>query len=150
MNAGAWPGIVTHAANEVYNELGSGHTETVYESAMEVELGIKDLGPVRRQVPCPIYYKGYVVGTGFIDMLIDNILVVEMKAVNRLSNKEQQQVRKYMTSTGLDHGLLINFGNELEVEEVFLTKELNGEERLTEAGVAQYEGQVPKPESRSI
>ena len=109
---------VRNAATEVFWELGTGHTETVYESALEVELGLKDISSVRRQVPCPISYKGHVVGAGFIDILVDNILVVEIKTIAKLTFKEEAQVRKYLLGTGLEAGLLINFGQFVEILEV--------------------------------
>lgn len=109
---------VKEAASEVYFELESGHTEIVYEAALEVELGIKNISPIRRQVPCPIYYKETVVGNGIIDMLIGYDLIVEIKAVAKLAAKDKTQVMKYLQNTGLKRGLLINFGPELEIWDV--------------------------------
>lgn len=107
--------IVKRAAEEVYRELGPGHSEAVYESALDVELMIGEVKlDHRRQVPCSMMYKGYCVGNGFIDILVGNTLVVEIKTVAKLSNKDEQQVYKYLVATGLDEGLLINFGSELE------------------------------------
>lgn len=105
------------AAETVFGEMGTGHTEVIYEAALEVELGIK-FGPVRRQVPCPISYKEVVIGTGVIDILVDKGLIVEIKAVNKLSFRDETQVKKYLNSSGLDRGVLINFGPELEIWEV--------------------------------
>lgn len=109
---------VTWAANQVYIELGSGHTEAVYEAALEIELEQIYSNPIRRQVPVPIYYSGRVVGTGFIDILIEFYAVIEVKTISKLSWKEEQQVRKYMSGVGLEQGVLINFGQNLEIVEV--------------------------------
>lgn len=97
------------AAQEVFKELGSGHTEVVYEAALEIELIERGYNSIRRQVPCPIYYKGYLVGTGFIDILVENFLVVEIKSINKITNKDHTQLRKYLLGTGMSNGLLLNF-----------------------------------------
>lgn len=109
---------VKAAAEEVHGVLGNGHTENVYEAALEVELGIQGIGNIRRQVPCPVNYKGSFVGNGIIDVLIYNLFIVEIKAVAKLSPKDEAQVKKYLQSYNLDKGLLINFGPELEIWEV--------------------------------
>lgn len=115
---------VRQAARSVYDELGVGHNEAVYEAALEVELsyGLWNIGPVRRQVTCPISYKGFSIGSGLIDILVDEILVVEVKAVSKLSVKDESQVRKYLVGTGLEKGLLINFGPELEIVDVAMKR----------------------------
>lgn len=100
--------IIKQAAEEVFNELGSGHSEAVYEAAMVVELGLKHI-PVRTQVPCPIYYKHtYLVGMGIIDILVYNRFVLELKAVAKTTSKDVQQVLKYL-DYGYKYGFLINF-----------------------------------------
>ena len=101
---------VQDAAKEVFQELGSGHPEVVYETALELELRLRDtVGPILRQVPCPIRYKGHTVGVGFIDMLLDDVVVVELKAVAKLSGRDETQVVKYLAGVRLNTGLLINF-----------------------------------------
>lgn len=113
---------IKDAAQEVFEGLGNGHSEAVYESAMGVELALRNIGPIiTRQVPCPIIYKGITVGVGYIDIHIHNIMLLELKAVTKLTNKDEQQVRKYLTGTGLKFGLLINFGTaseEVDIVEV--------------------------------
>lgn len=111
---------VKQAAHTVYDELGTGHTESIYEAALEVELsyGLWNVGPVRRQVTCPIQYKEWIIGSGLIDILVGGALVVEIKAVSKLSYKDEAQVRKYLVGSNTDRGLLINFGPDLEIVEV--------------------------------
>lgn len=110
---------VTTAAKEVFDLLGTGHTEIVYETAMELELWERSqfTANIRRQVPCPIYYKGYLVGTGYIDLLINDDLIVELKVINRLTNKEEAQVKKYLAGRKANRGVLVNFSplGDLEV-----------------------------------
>lgn len=111
---------IKNCAEEVFNEMGSGHTEAVYEACMVLELShCNTLYPVNitRQVPCPLKYKGFTIGVGFIDIVVDDI-IVELKAVAKLTPKDVQQVRKYLGALDLENGLLINFGNDLEIVEV--------------------------------
>lgn len=110
--------LVKKSAEIVHGELGNGHTENIYEAALEVELGIQGLNSIRRQVPCPISYKGRFVGNGIIDILIYDLLIVEIKSIVKLSLKDEAQVNKYLQSYGLKRGLLINFGPELEIREI--------------------------------
>lgn len=98
--------VIEAAATEVFYELGSGHSEAVYEAALEVELLNRGFD-VRRQVPCPISYKGVVVGVGYIDILIGAQYVLELKVVTKLTDKDETQVKKYLE--GNQKGILINF-----------------------------------------
>lgn len=108
-------------AEAVFKELGPGHSETVYESAMALEISWIDSPcpvSITRQVPCPLLYKGFTVGVAFIDLLVDDV-VVELKAVAKLSQKDEWQVKKYLAATSLEKGLLANFGgSELEIVEI--------------------------------
>lgn len=110
---------IIEAAQEVFEILGAGHSESVYESALEIELVEQGFRNVRRQVPCPIYYKGYLVGFGHIDMLIDNTHIVELKTVTKLTHKDETQLEKYITGMKTDSGLIINFNpGQEEIETV--------------------------------
>lgn len=111
---------VKDCAHAVYNELGAGHSEAVYESAMVVEMGLRDIeGPIMRQVACPVTYKGFNVGMGYIDILVSYFLLIELKTVAKLTKRDETQVRKYLASTGLSAGLLINFNSEnVEIAEI--------------------------------
>lgn len=111
--------MVRYCAEEVFKEMGAGHSEAVYEASLVVEISLYDYDAmtILRQVPCPLTYKGFTVGVGFIDIMI-NDLIVELKAVAKLTPKDAQQVRKYLDALDLDIGLLINFGNDLEIVEI--------------------------------
>jgi len=102
--------VVKQSAKEVFKELGGGHSETVLEGSLEVELASRGIGPIFRQVPCPIYYKQHPVGYGFLDIVVGDILVVELKAQAGLAVKDEYQIRKYLNSLCIEDGLLINFG----------------------------------------
>jgi GxxExxY protein len=99
-------------AKDVFNELGSGHTEAVYQKAMEVGLRLEKI-PYENQKVVPIYYKEYNVGEGYTDLIINDAkgrIIIELKAVgSKLSNKEETQLRKYMAVLGINKGILINF-----------------------------------------
>ena len=101
-------GVVVGAAIEVHRQLGPGFLETVYESALAVEL---DLRGVRylRQALIAVSYKGNMVGEGRLDLLVENCLIVELKAVDALTNLHQAQLMSYLKATGHRLGLLINF-----------------------------------------
>lgn len=108
---------VRYCAEEVFKHMGSGHSEAVYEASLVIELQIYYGEPLTRQVPCTLKYKEYTVGVGFIDILL-NDFPIEVKAVTKITPKDVQQVRKYLEALDLKHGLLINFGNDLEIVEV--------------------------------
>lgn len=108
---------VIEAAKEVFTELGSGHSETLYEAALDLELTLRGFGPITRQVPCPIAYKGFTLGTGYIDLLInDDGFVIEIKAINKVTRKDEQQLRKYLAGTGFERGVLVNFNPSGELQ----------------------------------
>ena len=96
-------------AMEVYNHFGPGLLESVYHKALFQELKIRGL-PVQSHVPTEIFYKGaYVSDDLKLDLLVDEELVVELKAVERLQPVHFKQVRTYMKLLDKTAGLLINF-----------------------------------------
>ena len=96
------------AAIEVHRELGPGLPESVYERALSHELTLRSI-PHRCQAPLPVVYKGVQVGEGRLDLLVDDRLVVELKACETLADVHRAQVRAYLCTTGHRLGLLINF-----------------------------------------
>ena len=102
-------GQVIGAAIEVHRLLGPGLLESAYELALERELGMLGFD-VRRQVPVPLQYKGVNLGDGFrIDMLVNELLLIEIKAVEQLIPLHEAQLLTYLRLAGKRHGLLINF-----------------------------------------
>jgi len=99
---------VIGAAIEVHRLLGPGYLESVYEQALAVELGLRDIA-FEKQKPMRILYKGVDVGEGRLDFLVNARLIVELKAVDSLAAIHQAQVLSYLKSTQLQLGLLINF-----------------------------------------
>lgn len=107
---------ITHsiigAAYKVYNTLGSGFLEKVYENALCMEIEILGL-EVERQAPIKVLYKGKVVGEYFADLLVEKNIIVELKAVTELNRAHEVQLVNYLRATGLRVGLLINFGDSI-------------------------------------
>ena len=97
-------------AFEVINELGSGFLESVYEKAMMVALS--DAGfSLEVQKPIGVRFRGKPVGDFYADILVEGKVIVELKAVKALAPEHEAQVINYLNATGVEVGLLINFGN---------------------------------------
>ncbi len=104
-------GQVIGIAMKVHNALGAGFLESVYERAMAHELR-KAQVPFQSQLPIMVRYDGAVVGEFVADLLVADELIVELKAVQELAVAHEVQTVNYLTATGKDHGLLLNFGGE--------------------------------------
>ncbi len=99
---------VIGAAIEVHRALGSGFLESVYEESLCMELYDRGI-PFARQREVTIRYKGRDVGMGRIDLIIDDALIAELKAVDALAPIHKAQLLSYLRATGYPLGLLINF-----------------------------------------
>ena len=94
----------------VSNKLGCGFLEKVYENALAHELRKSKL-EVIQQYPIQVYYDGIVVGEYFADLFVQQTVIVELKAIKTLTDKDQAQCINYIKATKLPMCLLINFGN---------------------------------------
>lgn len=102
-------GVVVDAAMAVHSELGPGLLENIYEHCLMHELSDRGL-KVERQVPIPVVYKGNQLEVGFrIDLLVENTLIVELKAVETVLPIHEAQVFTYLRLTKSRVGLLLNF-----------------------------------------
>lgn len=99
---------VIGAAIEVHRHLGPGHKEAIYKAAMRVELGLRNI-PFRCEFPFTLAYKGEPVGEGQTDLIVADLVVVELKAVEQLAPVHISQTIGYLRLTDLRLGLLINF-----------------------------------------
>jgi len=108
------------AAYAVHNELGSGFPEKVYENAMAVELRSRKIA-FRTQVPLKVKYRGDPVGEYFADMIVENSVICEFKALETAPKEAEIQLVNYLVATGIDIRLLINFGKSVTVRRKFGT-----------------------------
>lgn len=109
---------VIACAYRVHNSLGAGFLEKVYENAMAVELEMQGIA-FQKQAPLKVVYQGRVVGEYFADMLIENRVICEFKAMDRLFKEHEVQLVNYLVATGIETGLLINFGRSVEIRRKF-------------------------------
>jgi len=100
---------VLGCAQNVSRELGAGFLEKVYENALCVELLHTGI-PFQCQQQFGIYYKGESIGKYYADLVVDNKLLVELKALSGFSSEHDAQVMNYLRASGLSVGLLLNFG----------------------------------------
>ena len=100
---------ILEACFEVSNELGAGFLESVYQRALLIALRQKELQAVG-QYPLGVTFRGESVGDFFADILVENLVIVELKAVTALAPEHKAQVINYLKATGIEVGLLINFG----------------------------------------
>lgn len=101
---------ILQACFEVSNELGTGFLESVYEKALIVALAQKGLD-VRSQVALKVRFRNVIVGEFYADLIVNDLILIELKAVSRVLPEHKAQVINYLKSTEIDIGLLVNFGN---------------------------------------
>jgi GxxExxY protein len=100
---------VLRAYYNVYNRLGFGFLEKVYENAMILELMEMHVF-CERQKPIKVYYKEKIIGNYFADLLVESCVIVELKAAEALAEDNEHQLINYLKATDLEVGLLLNFG----------------------------------------
>ena len=102
---------INNCAMRIRRQLPQGYLEAVYKNAMVIEL--RKLGlPFETEKPIKVFYDGISVDEYKADIIIDNRLILELKAVQNLCTAHEVQLVNYLTATGIDDGLLINFGGE--------------------------------------
>ncbi|BBO88546.1 GxxExxY protein [Desulfosarcina ovata] len=104
---------ITHkiigCAYKVYNHLGFGFLESVYHKAMVIELTKQNLN-VESEKPLEVYYDDQIVGKFFADLVVEDIVVVELKSIQKIAKEHEVQLVNYLNCIRKDIGLLINFG----------------------------------------
>ena len=102
--------LIIKSFYEVYNELGGGFLESVYENAMTLVLqqGLH----VETQKEIAVYFRGTLIGNFRADMIVDEKILLELKAVRCLESVHEAQLLNYLKATAIEVGLLMNFGNE--------------------------------------
>jgi GxxExxY protein len=112
---GELTGEIIQAFYAVYNRLGYGFLEKVYENALIVELKSRGF-QVEQQMPIDVYYNGIVVGEYFADLLVNGFVIVEIKALEKLCEEHSAQLINYLKATNIEVGLLLNFGPQPETK----------------------------------
>ena len=112
---------IIKAFYNVYNELGHGFLEKVYENAMYIELQEQGLF-CDLQETIKVYYKNKTVGNYCADIIVENKVIIELKAVEKLIKKHEVQLVNYLKATEIEVGLLLNFGSEPQVIRRVLSK----------------------------
>ena len=118
---------------EVYNELGHGFLESVYERSLEIALNSLGL-KVCRQIEIPVWFRGKPVGDFTADMLIEDCILLELKAARSLDSSHQAQLLNYLRATEIEVGLLLNFGLKPEFKRLIFDnprKAIRGNPRIS-------------------
>ena len=105
--------VIIAAYYDVYNKLGYGFLEKVYENALTLELQKRGL-TVKQQIPIKVYYEGQVVGEYFADLLVNDLVIIELKAAEQIIKAHEAQLVNYLKATSLEVGLILNFGPKTE------------------------------------
>ena len=113
---------IIKAYYEVYNELGTGFLESIYEKAMFIVL-IDDCGlEVVAQESIEVQFRNRMIGKYQADLLIENKVILELKAVSKLIPEHKAQLINYLKATGIEIGLLMNFGDQPEFKRFIFNK----------------------------
>lgn len=104
---------IIKAYYNVYNKLGYGFLEKVYENALIIEL--KKIGlQCQKQTPIKVFYDSEIVGEYFADIIVNDCVILELKAADSLLEEHEAQLVNYLRATNIEVGLLLNFGREAE------------------------------------
>jgi GxxExxY protein len=120
---------------EVYNELGHGFLESVYERAFDVALTAKGLN-VRRQIQVPVWFREHKVGDFVADVLVNRSVLLELKAARTLDSAHEAQLLNYLRATEIEVGLLFNFGIKPEFRRLAFDNSRKQVKRLNEISIA--------------
>lgn len=101
--------VIKDAAYEVRLHLAPGFLESVYQNALILELQSRGL-TVAKEVPIPVKYKNHIVGDFKADILVNNSVIIELKAVSEILPIHEAQLVNYLVATEIDYGYLINYG----------------------------------------
>lgn len=108
---------------KVYNELGYGFLEKVYHNALLIELQNEEL-KVESQKPVKVSYQGDVVGEYYADIIVEDVVILELKATETVTEAHEFQLINYLKATGLEVGLLLNFGKKPQVKRKVFTNQI--------------------------
>lgn len=106
----------------VYNTLGYGFLEKVYENAMMIELKKMGLNG-SKQIPIKVFYDEFKVGDYYADIIVEDLIILELKAMERISENHEYQLINYLKATEIEIGLLLNFGEKPEFKRKIFTND---------------------------
>jgi GxxExxY protein len=109
---------------KVYNTLGYGFLEKVYENALFIELELIGF-QVTKQEPIKVYYEEKEVGVYFADLIVEDSVIIELKATDYLCEEHEFQLINYLKATKIEVGLLLNFGKKPEVKRKVFSNNIN-------------------------
>lgn len=113
---------IIKAFYKVYNELGFGFLEKVYEKSLFIELLAAGLS-CEKQKPITVNYNGQIVGEYFADIIVNNCVIIELKAAEVLMEEHELQLINYLKATEMEVGLLLNFGKKPEIKRKLFTND---------------------------
>jgi GxxExxY protein len=113
---------IIKAFYEVYNRLGRGFLEKLYERAMVIELEAAGLR-VQTQVPATVSYKGHTIGEFLLDLVVEGKVLLELKSVTALADGHAAQLINYLQATEYELGLLLNFGDRPGIRRMLCTRD---------------------------
>jgi GxxExxY protein len=113
---------IIQAFYKVYNDLGFGFLEKVYENALFIELTRMDLFCVK-QKRIKVYYQEQIVGDYFADLIVSECVIIELKAAENLCQEHELQLINYLKATHIEVGLLLNFGKKPEFRRKIFTND---------------------------
>jgi GxxExxY protein len=105
--------MILGAFYDVFNQLGPGFLESVYEASVEIDLRAAGL-KVKRQEEIRVFFRGHLVGKFVADLVVNELVVVEMKAVRAITPAHEAQLINILKATSLEVGLILNFGSKPE------------------------------------
>ncbi len=114
--------LILKSFYKVYNTLGYGFLEKVYENAMRIELTQIGIS-VAQQKKIKVYYESKLVGDYFADLIADGIVIMELKAAESICEEYEAQLLNYLRATDIEVGLLLNFGKKPEFRRKYFTND---------------------------
>lgn len=107
---------------QVFDELGRGHRENVYQKAIEVELRLRGISYECERV-LPVKYKGHVVSYMRMDLVVNGNTIIELKSIKTLKEGDECQLKRYLNYSGMSEGYLVNFSTDGDLEVKKITRE---------------------------
>ena len=111
---------ILECAYTVHNAPGFGFLESVYQNALLIELSKNNLNATR-ETPIKVLYDGPIVGDFAADIIVENKVILELKSVKELHPAHEAQLTNYLKATGIEVGLLINFGEQVQIKRKVFT-----------------------------